>query len=145
MAQVGIAISTLGMVLAFMGMFPGVTGLDATAGIGVLQIVVILTGFTLLISGALLYVQGAYYPHTPHNLAQQIAVRLSASGLLFAAIAGLGDLLGFGSHPPGLTDGPFLGYLQAAGLIGGFAVASLGVILFALLGPPPGEEDGGDE
>ena len=140
MAQIGIALGALGAVLALMGMFPGVTGLDATAGIGVLQIVVILTGFTLLISGALLYVQGAFYPGVRHNLAQQIAVRLSATGLLFAAIAGLGDLLGFGSHPPGLTDGPFLGYWQAAGLIGGFVVASLGVVLFALLGPPPDGE-----
>jgi hypothetical protein len=143
MAQIGIALSTLGAVLAFMGMFPGVTGLDATAGIGVLQIVVILTGFTLLIGGALLYVQGAFYPGIKHNLAQQIAVRLSATGLLFSAIASLGDLLGFGSHPPGITDGPFLGYWQAAGLIGGFLVASLGVVLFVVLGPAPG--DGANE
>jgi|YNPBryBLVA2012_1023415.scaffolds.fasta_scaffold20991_2 hypothetical protein len=143
MAQVGIAIGTLGMVLAFMGMFPGVTGLDATAGIGVLQIVVILAGFALLIVGALLYVQGTFYPGVRHNLAQQVAVRLSATGLLFAAISGLGDLLGFGSHPPGITDGPFLGYWQAAGLVGGFVVASIGVVLFALLGPPE-DKGGGD-
>jgi len=143
-AEVGIAVATLGAVLAFMGMFPGVTGLDATAGIGVLQIITILAGFTLLIGGALLYVQGAFYPGVPHNLAQQIAIRLSATGLLFAAIAGLGDLLGFGSHPPGLTDGPFLGYWQATGLIGGFLIASLGVMLFAFLGPPPPGEDDND-
>jgi hypothetical protein len=135
MAQVGIIISTLGAVLALMGMFPGVTGLDATVGIGVLQIVVILTGFTLLISGALLYVQGAFYPGIKHNLTQQVAVRLSATGLVFAAIAGLGDLLGFGSHPPLITIGPLLGYWQALGLIGGFLVASLGVVIFALGGP----------
>lgn len=143
MPQVGIAIGALGAVLALMGMFPGVTGLDATPGIGVLQIVLIISGFTLVISGALLYVQGTFYPGIRHNLAQQIAVRLSATGLLFSAIAGLGDLLGFGSHPPGVTDGPFLGYWQAIGLIGGFMVASLGVVLFALLGPPP--EEGNDD
>ncbi len=140
MAQFGIALSTLGAVLALMGMFPGVSGLDATPGIGVLQIVMILSGFTLLISGALLYVQGAFYPGVKHNLTQQIAVRLSATGLLFAGIAGMGDLLGFGSHPPLITDGPFLGYWQALGLIGGFLVASLGVVLFALSGP--GDKNG---
>ncbi|MFC1960870.1 hypothetical protein ACFLYO_09170 [Chloroflexota bacterium] len=138
MIQVGIAISTLGAVIALMGLFPGVTGLDATPGIGVLQIVLILMGFTLLICGALLYVQSSFYPGIKHNLAQQIAIRLSATGLLFAAIAGMGDLLGFGSHAPLITDGPFLGYWQAVGLIGGFLVASLGVILFALNGPAPG-------
>lgn len=143
MAQVGIAVATLGAVLAFMGMFPGLTGLDATIGIGILQIGVILSGFTLLTGGALLYVQGTFYPGVKHNLAQQIAVRLSATGLLFAGLTGMGDLLGFGSHPPSVTDGPFLGYWQAAGLIGGFVVASLGVVLFALLGP---EADGtGDD
>jgi hypothetical protein len=135
MAQAGIALGTLGAVIALMGMFPGVTGLDITRGIGVIQIVMILAGFTLLICGALLYVQGAFYPGIKHNLAQQIAVRLSATGMVFCAIAGLGDLLGFGSHPPILTDGPFLGYWQALGVIGGFAVASFGVILFALTGP----------
>ncbi len=145
MAQVGIAIGTLGAVLAFMGMFPGVTGLDATSGIGVLQITVILVGFALLIVGALLYVQGTFYPGVRHTLAQQIAVRLSATGLLFAAISGLGDLLGFGSHPPGITDGPFLGYWQAAGLVGGFVVASIGVVLFALLGPSEDKGDGDGE
>ncbi len=145
MAQVGIAVSLLGFVLALMGMFPGVTGLDATVGIGVLQIVVVLIGFTLLISGAFFYVQGAYYPGVRHNLAQQVAVRLSATGLLFAAIAGLGDLLGFGSHPPFLTDGPILGYWQAAGLIGGFVVASFGVVFFALAGPVDDEEPDRDE
>lgn len=144
MARVGIAIGTLGVVIAMMGMFPGVTGLDATPGIGVAQIVMILSGFTLLISGALMYVQGTFYPGRRHNLAQQIAVRLSATGLLFAAITGLGDLLGFGSHPTILTDGPFLGYWQAVGLIGSFLVASAGVVLFALLGPPP-EEENSDE
>lgn len=133
--------STLGAVLALMGMFPGVTGLDATPGIGVLQIVMILGGFVLLISGALLYVQGAFYPGVKHNLAQQIAIRLSATGLLFAGIAGMGDLVGFGSHPPLVTDGPYLGYIQALGLIGGFLVASLGVILFALTGPSARNED----
>lgn len=142
MARVGIAISMLGAILALMGMFPGVTGLDATVGIGVLQILVILTGFTLLIGGALLYAQDTFYPGVRHNLGQQVAIRLSATGLLFAAIASLGDLLGFGSHPPGLTDGPFLGYWQAAGLIGGFLVAALGVLLFVLLGPPPGQDGG---
>jgi hypothetical protein len=140
MAQFGIALGTLGAVLSLMGMFPGVTGLGATPGIGILQIVMILTGFVFLISGALLYVQGAFYRGVKHNLPQQIAVRLSASGLLFAGIASMGDLLGFGSHPPVITDGPFLGYLQALGLIGGFLIASLGVVLFALLGPG-GEDD----
>ncbi len=135
MAQAGIALGTLGAVIALMGLFPGVTGLDITRGIGVIQIVTILAGFTLLIVGALLYVQGAFYSGVKHNLAQQIALRLSATGLVFCAISGLVDLLGFGSHPPGLTDGPFLGYWQAFGMIGGFGVASLGVILFALTGP----------
>ncbi|GAB4572207.1 MAG: hypothetical protein Kow0077_10940 [Anaerolineae bacterium] len=135
MPQFGIVLSTLGAVLTLMGLFPGVTGLDATPGIGVLQIVVVLIGFTLLIGGALIYVQGMFYPGKQHNLAQKVAVRLSATGLLFAGITAMGDLLGFGSHPPVVTDGPYLGYWQAVGLLGGFVVASLGVLLFALTGP----------
>ena len=47
LAQVGIALGVLGVVLTFMGLFPGVTGLDPAAGIGLVQIFIILTGFTL--------------------------------------------------------------------------------------------------
>jgi uncharacterized membrane protein len=135
-AQFGIALGALGIVLAFMGLFPGVTGIEPAAGIGVVQIFTILVGFTLLMLGALIYVKFTFYPFKSATLAQQIGVRLAMTGLLFAAMAGFADVLGFGSNVrPEATDA-VLGPLQALGVIGGLLMASIGVLLYAVSGNP---------
>jgi hypothetical protein len=135
--QIGIALGSLGIVLTFMGLFPGVTGLPPTPGIGALQVVTILIGFGLLITGAFIYAKFSFYLQVPANLSQQIALRLSMTGLLFAGMAGMADLLGFGSNIRDLAGESdiFFGPWQAGGLIGGFAMASLGVLLYAVTGP----------
>ncbi len=138
LAQVGIAIAVLGGVITLIGLFPGVTGLEAAQGMGIIQTMVVLAGFSILIFGAYIFVQASYYPGVPHNLAQQIGVRLSMTGLVVAIASGLADVLGYGSHAPP-EQRPFIGPWQAAGLIGGFLVASIGILIFALMGPdiPP--------
>ncbi len=133
-AQVGIAVGMLGAVLTLIGLFPTITGLDPTPGIGIVQILTILAGFSLIILGAFIFVQATYYHGLGHNLAQQIGVRISLTGLLGAAAAGLADVLGYGSNPPLPGQRPILGPYQALGLVGGFVIAALGVLLFALMG-----------
>lgn len=133
-AQFGITLGALGAVLTFMGLFPGVTGLEPASGIGVVQIFVILIGFALLITGALIYVKFTFYTYHSANLAQQIGIRLALTGLLFAAITGLADIFGFGSNLRSGGSEPIFGFLQALGIIGSFAMASLGVLLYAVSG-----------
>ena len=141
LAQIGIALGALGFVLALMGLFPGVTGLPPTPGFGVVQVMLILTGFALLIFGALIYVKFTFYVGCPANLAQQIGVRLALTGLVFAALSGLADFLGFGSHLRTETSDIFLGQWQALGLIGSFVTSAIGVLIYAVTGSPT--EDGG--
>ncbi|GIK63479.1 MAG: hypothetical protein BroJett018_12730 [Chloroflexota bacterium] len=135
--QLAILIGTLGLMLVLIGLFPTITGLEPKSGIGVLQILVACIGLTLLIIGALLFSKITFYPHQPTNLAQQIGVRLSLTGLLMTGAAGLADVLGFGSHAPDSANQivPVLGKWQAFGMIVGFMVASLGVIVFTWMGP----------
>jgi uncharacterized membrane protein len=135
-AQFGIALGALGIVLAFMGLFPGVTGIEPARGIGVVQIFTILVGFTLLMLGALIYVKFTFYAFKSANLAQQIGVRLAMTGLLFAAMAGFADVLGFGSNIRPQSADAVLGPLQALGVIGGLLIASIGVLLYAVSGNP---------
>ncbi len=138
--QIGIALGVLGTVLAFMGLFPGVTGLEPTVGIGIVQLATILVGLSLLILGALIYVKFNFYAYCPSNLAQQISWRLSLTSLLFAALTSMADILGFGSNPRVLGESDiFFGPWQAGGLIGGFLVAATGVLLFAITGPDESE------
>lgn len=140
--QVGVLLGTAGIMLALTGLFPGLAGQPAMRGIGALQIVTVLVGLSLLIFGALLYVKATFYPRTRANFAQQIAVRLSLTALLLAAMAAVADVLGFGSNVRALyAEDIYFGPLQAAGLIGGFVAAAAGVLLYAL----GGIQDDGDD
>jgi hypothetical protein len=140
-AQLGIALATLGAMIALMGLFPRVTGVEPTIGIGVIQIFAIIIGFSLLILGGLIYVKFMFYPTQNATLSQQIGIRLALTGLLFASISGLADALGFGSHTMESGADILLGPWQAVGLIGSFVVSSLGVILYALSGNPDTKDD----
>lgn len=134
--QLSILVATLGLVTCFMGLYPGITGAEPQTGIGILQILTIIIGMTLIISGAVLFVKIHFYAHITANLTQQIALRLSFTGLLVSAAAGFSDLLGYGSNPPGGPDQiPVLGPYQAAGMIFGYFIAALGVLLYAVAGP----------
>ncbi len=134
--QLSILVATLGLVTCFMGLYPGITGTEPQTGIGILQILTIIVGMALIISGAVLFVKIHFYSNIPANLTQQIALRLSFTGLLISAAAGFSDILGYGSNPPNGPDAiPVLGAYQAAGMIFGYFIAALGVLLYAVAGP----------
>ncbi len=134
LAQIGIALGALGVQLTMMGLFPGVTGLPPTPGIGVVQVVMILVGLALLIFGALIYAKFTFYVDKASTLAQQVGVRLALTGLVFAAMSGLADFLGFGSHIRTIESDIFLGEWQAVGLIGSFVISSIGVLIYVVTG-----------
>lgn len=133
-AQVGIAIGALGAMICFMGLFPGVTGAEPTLGIGLIQVTMVITGYSLLILGALIYLKCTFYLSVPSSLSQQIGVRLALTGLLFAALAGLADILGFGSHIRDDVGDIFFGQLQMIGILASFGLSSLGVLVYVLAG-----------
>ncbi len=133
--QISITLGTLGVVITLIGLFPGIIGLEAAEGIGVLQVLVILLGFSIFFTAAYLFVKQAFYPGQPTTLAQDIGTRLTMTGLLIAAAAGLADVLGFGTHISDTYDRPLLGQLQALFFIGGILLASSGVVVFTLFGP----------
>ncbi len=133
-AQVGIALGALGAMICFMGLFPGVTGAVPTAGIGLIQVAMVITGYSLLILGALTYLKYTFYLDVPGTLIQQIGTRLALTGLLFAALAGLADILGFGSHIRDDTGDIFFGQLQMIGILASFGLSSFGVLVYVLAG-----------
>lgn len=134
-SQMAILLGALGIVLAAIGLYPGLTGMPTVPGIGAVQLIMVMVGLSLLVLGALLYVKSTFYARRSVTLLQQIALRLSLTALLFAGMSAVADVLGFGSNVRDLdTEDIFFGPLQAVGLIGGFLVASFGVLLYALGG-----------
>ena len=133
-AQVGIALGALGAMICLMGLFPGVTGAVPSAGIGLVQVIMVLIGYSLLILGALTYLKFTFYLDVPATLSQHIGARLALTGLLFAALAGLADILGFGTHIRDDVSDIFFGQLQMIGILTSFALSSLGVLVYVLAG-----------
>lgn len=140
-SEISITVGALGIVITLIGLFPGIVGLEAAPGVGVLQVLVILLGFSILFSSAFFFAKKAFYDGQPATLAQEIGIRLTLTGLLIAGAAGLADVLGFGSHPSTPDSRPFLGRLQAIVFTGGILLASSGVLVYALFGPPSPPDD----
>ncbi|MEL6524608.1 MAG: hypothetical protein AAFQ07_02760 [Chloroflexota bacterium] len=134
--QVGIAFGMLGIMIVIMGLFPGVTGVDDTVGIGVVQVFMLLMGYAMMNFGGLIYAKFTFYATQQSTLVQQIGMRLMLTGLLFAAIAGLSDILGFGSHVRTETSDIFFGGLQGIGTIASLTVSSFGVMIYTIAGEP---------
>ncbi len=120
--------------ICLMGLFPGVTGAVPTAGIGLVQVTMVIAGYSLLILGAMVYIKYTFYLEVPATLSQQVGIRLALTGLLFAALAGLADILGFGSHIRDDAGDIFFGQLQMIGILASFGLSSLGVLVYVLAG-----------
>lgn len=54
-AQFGIALGALGLLILVMGVFPGVTGRTPTPNVGLVQLMALLIGWSLIAFGALIY------------------------------------------------------------------------------------------
>jgi len=133
-SQVGIALGALGGMICFMGLFPGVTGAVPTIGIGLVQVVMVLIGYTLLILGALTYLKFTFFLDVSANLVQNIGTRLALTGVLFATLAGMADILGFGTHIRDDTSELYFGQLQMIGILASFGLSSFGVLVYVLAG-----------
>ena len=133
-SQVGIALGALGGMICFMGLFPGVTGAVPTVGIGLVQVVMVLIGYTLLILGALTYLKFTFFLDVSANLIQSIGTRLALTGILFATLAGMADILGFGTHVRDDTSDLYFGQLQMIGILASFGLSSFGVLVYVLAG-----------
>lgn len=128
LAQWGLLGMVIGGTALFLGLFPFAVGLDDTPGIGVAQITVIVAALFLIILNAYLIVYALVHRGRPRRLLRDVGLRLGMSGLVFVAAAALADIMGFGSHTSGA--GPVLGELQALGMLAGFILSAIGVLIY---------------
>jgi threonine/homoserine/homoserine lactone efflux protein len=128
LAQLGVFTAILGGVILFLALFPVAVDADTTPGIGLAQMAAMLLGLTMLVMGAYIVVYAMVHRGRPRTLMRDVGVRLGMTGLLFAVAATMADVLGFGSHAS--NQGPLFGWLQAAGMLIGFGIAALGVLVY---------------
>lgn len=131
LAQVGIFLMVLGGVVLGLALFPSAIDADATPGIGVVQIIAILGGLVLLVTGAYVVTRGLVHGGSrQHTLLRDIGIRLGLTGMVFAAAVTMADAMGYGSH----SGGPVFGWLQTIGILLGFGIAALGVLIYGMGG-----------
>lgn len=107
-----------------------ILGVDITPGFGMIQMIQLLVGITLLTLAGYLQIYALRDPNTPRSLQADIGVRLGATGLVFTYIAGLSDLLGIGTHIQPSFERPFVGPLQLGGIGVGIILITVGMLLY---------------
>ncbi len=117
-----------GFLIFLLGADPGLVGLDRSIYIGFVQIATFSIGLAILCLGGFLSFKGSQQADSIQSLAQDIGVRLVATGYLIALISGMADVFGFGTHS--WPSPPFFGPRQAAGVIVGEIIIAIGFILY---------------
>jgi hypothetical protein len=120
----------LGLLLAALSLLADYIGLDLTPGFGILQMVVLLIGMTCITIALYGYIYGLRGAQAPRSLQADIGIRLGATGLVLAYVAGLADLIGIGTHVEPAFARPYVGPLQIGGISLGILCISVGLYLY---------------
>jgi len=119
-------LSLVGLLIFFIGINPGLIGMNRSPAVGFVQVGVWLTGLGILLIGvyaALRVVRNGRQT----TLLNDVGLRLAATGYVVAAAASLADFIGIGSHTiRALT----FGKIQVAGLTIGVLFMVIGMVLY---------------
>ncbi len=120
----------LGIILSAMSLGAELLGLDLTPGFGIVQMFQLLLGLTALTFASFMYLKQRRPDNAPRSLQADIGVRLAATGLIFAYVTGLSDIIGIGTHVEPSFERPFVGPLQLGGLVLGVLSIIAGLLLY---------------
>lgn len=127
-ANIGLGLTLGGFLIFLLGADPALFGLDRSPVIGFVQTAIFSTGLTLLCLGGFLSFKSCQRKDREQSLAQDIGIRLVATGYLISLISGMADVFGFGTQSwPAL---PFFGPSQATGVVAGEVIIAVGFLLY---------------
>jgi len=123
-------LAVLGIVLSLISLGAEILGLDLTPGFGMVQMFQLLLGLTLLTIAGYLRIHSLRSRDAPRSLQADVGIRLGATGLVFAYVSGLSDLIGIGTHVIPSFGRPFVGPLQLGGLLVGVIMITIGMLMY---------------
>jgi len=119
-------LSLVGLLIFFIGINPGLIGMNRSPAVGFVQVGVWLTGLGILLIGAYAALRVVRNGRQT-TLLNDVGLRLAATGYVVAAAASLADFIGIGSHTiRALT----FGKIQVAGLTIGVLFMVIGMVLY---------------
>ncbi|HET6447189.1 MAG TPA: hypothetical protein VFI27_21720 [candidate division Zixibacteria bacterium] len=125
-----LVLAVIGIVLSLISLGAEILGLDLTPGFGIVQMFQLLLGLTLLTIAGYVRIHSLRSSDAPRSLQADIGIRLGATGLVFAYVSGISDLIGIGTHVQPSFGRPFVGPLQLGGLLVGVLMITAGLILY---------------
>jgi hypothetical protein len=126
--KIGVGLTVIGFGIFLLGANPGLFGLDRSPVIGFVQTATFSSGLAILCLGGFISFRGCQRVDRMQSLAQDIGIRLVATGYLVALVSGMADVFGFGTQSwPSL---PFFGPQQAAGVVAGEFIIAVGFLLY---------------
>ena len=127
-ANLGLGITIFGFLLFLLGADPGLINLDRSPYVGFVQTITFSIGLALICLGGFLSFKVCQRIGSSQSLAQDIGIRLVATGYLIALISGMADVFGFGTQAwPAI---PFFGPTQASGVVAGEIIIAVGFLLY---------------
>ncbi len=126
--NIGIGLTIAGFLVFVLGADPGIVNLDRSPVVGFVQTATFSAGLAILCLGGFIGLKSCQRAGHSQSLAQDIGLRLVATGYLIALVSGMADVFGFGTQAyPAL---PFFGPWQAAGVIVGEIIIAVGFLLY---------------
>ena len=126
--NIGIGLTIAGFLVFLLGADPGFVNLNRSPVVGFVQTAMFSSGLAILCLGGFIGLKACQRPGHYQTLAQDVGIRLVATGYLIALVSGMADVFGFGTQAyPAL---PFFGPWQAAGVIVGEIVIAVGFLLY---------------
>ncbi len=128
---VWLSLLLVGLILGGIAITADQLGLDFTPGFGMIQMFQLLLALTSITLAIFIYLRQCRPEGAPRSLQADIGVRLAATGLVFAYISGLADLIGIGTHVAANEfTRPFVGPLQWGGIALGVISIVVGIFLY---------------
>ena len=125
-----LVILSLGILLIVLAVGAEALGLDVTPGFGIVQTFQVLVGLTCLTLAGFIYLKSLRDPGSSRSLQADVGVRLAATGLVFAYVIGLADLIGIGTHVNPRFERPFVGPFQVGGVVLAVVMILAGMVLY---------------
>ncbi|MGB9641145.1 MAG: hypothetical protein ACPL4H_09550 [Anaerolineales bacterium] len=122
----GVIFLSIGLIIFLIGIKPSLFRLDRSPVIGFVQIAVFLIGLAGICLGAYLTIN-ALWNGKQRSIIADIGFRLVSTGYVVAALSGMADVFGIGSHR--FPAVPYFGHVQAIGVILGQVTILIGIIM----------------
>lgn len=116
----------IGFLIFVIGAKPNWFGLNRVAVVGFVQIIVFLVGQALICLGGYVGLS-ALWGKTERSIVADIGLRLVSTGYVITVFTGMADVFGMGAQP--VTDDPYFGPWQAAGVVIGQIVIAIGFLM----------------